>query len=294
MGLLICGARAEAQTLDDGLTIRRREFRLGMEYGHDAWDKYWEGALKRENGNIGTLTTQSVTATAIYGVTDRLTLLAALPYVRTEASQGVLHGMKGRQDLTMAAKFRLVSTTLSTRARLSALVVAGAGMPTSDYTPDFLPLSIGSASRRALTRVALHLQDRSGFFVDGSVGRTWRSKVTLDRPAYFTNGQLFLSNEVEMPGVSDYMLSAGLQRGRLCIPIGISEQRTLGGGDIRRQDMPFVSNRMNFTRMHARVMYTLPTAVPLIVHVGAIETLRGRNVGQSTTIVGGMTYVVGR
>ena len=27
----------------------------------------------------------------------------------------------------------------------------------------------------------------------------------------------------------------------------LSQQQTLGGGDIRRQDMPFVSNRMNFS-----------------------------------------------
>jgi hypothetical protein len=97
-----------------------------------------------------------------------------------------------------------------------------------------------------------------------------------------------------MPDVSDYVVSAGYQKGRLCIPIGIAEQRTLGGSDIRRQDMPFVSNRMNFTRLQARVMYTLPTTIPLIVHAGAMQIVRGRNVGQSTTFMGGMTYVVGR
>jgi hypothetical protein len=33
------------------------------------------------------------------------------------------------------------------------------------------------------------------------------------------------------------------------VPITFSQQTTLGGGDIRRQDMPFVSNRMNLSRI---------------------------------------------
>jgi hypothetical protein len=89
------------------------------------------------------------------------------------------------------------------------------------------------------------------------------------------------------------MASVGFQDARWCIPIGFGGQRTLGGGDIRRQDMPFVSNRMNFTRTHAAVMYTLPAPLSLILGVGAARTLSGRNVGRSTTLSFGVTHVVG-
>ena len=58
-----------------------------------------------------------------------------------------------------------------------------------------------------------------------------------------------------MPDVFDYTLSAGYLKGGLQVPISFSQQTTLGGGDIRRQDMPFVSNRMNFSRLDAVVMY---------------------------------------
>lgn len=294
LALLAGASPLTAQSLEDGLMLKRRELRVGVEYGNDAWDRYWEGTLKRSNDNIGSITTRTLTGSATYGLTSRVTLIASLPYVWTRASLGVLQGMEGRQDLTIAAKLRVLQTTVGTRGTLGAVITAGAGLPTSDYTPDFLPLSIGSASRRAIARAALHLRDRSGFFVDGSYGHAWRSNVTLDRPAYYTDGQLVLSDEVAMPDVSDYMLSAGYSKGPWCIPVGFSSQRTLGGGDIRRQDMPFVSNKMDFTRMHARVMYTLPTATPLIVSAGAMRTLSGRNVGQSTTIVGGVTYVFAR
>jgi hypothetical protein len=288
--LAVAGAApAAAQTLDDGLMVPRRQLRTTIEYGHERWDEYWEGTLERDNENIGTLTTRSVTWMGAYGVTDRVSLIATLPYIWNEASRGVLHEMRGSQDFTLAAKARLLRTPVRGRARLDATTLVAVGAPTSDYTPDFLPLSIGLGSRRAVLRGALHLQDRSGLFVDGSAGHTWRSTVHLDRPAYYTDGELVLSDEVAMPDVADYGVAFGYQRGRLCLPVGLAVQRTLGGGDIRRQDMPFVSNRMDFTRVQARVMYTLPGVSGIIVHLGGMRTLSGRNVGRSSAISAGVT-----
>ena len=283
---------AAGQTLEDGLLVAARQLRTTVAYGHDAWDQYWEGGLRRRNENIGTLTTQSVAWTGAYGVTDRLTVVATLPYVWTSASEGVLRGMRGSQDLTVAAKYRLLQSPVAGRATLRAIAVVGAGVPTSDYTPDFLPLSIGLASRRVLARATVHVQDRAGWFVDASAGRAWRSNVRLDRPAYYTDGRLVHSDEVDMPDVADYVASVGYQRGRLCLPVGVSVQRTLGGGDIRRQDMPFVSNRMDFTRAHVMAMYTLPVPSSVTIGLGAMRTLSGRNVGQSTTLMGGITHAL--
>src|SRR5438445_21043 len=228
-------ASARAQTIDDGLLMPSGVLGTGSFYAHESWSQYWEGTLKRDNGNIGTLTTQSVTWVAGYGVTDRLSVMALLPYVWTRASQGTLQGMHGVQDFTLAAKYRLLSTPFTERGTLHAMVVGAAGIPASNYVPDFLPLSIGLASRRFSGRFTLNFQAYAGWFVTGSAAYTWRTKVTLDRPAYYTNGQLYLSNQVAMPNVVDYTVTAGYEHGRLCIPISLSQQRTEGGGDIRRQ-----------------------------------------------------------
>jgi hypothetical protein len=281
-----------AQTLEDAEMLNRREMHATVMYGNDSWSEYWEGSLKRTNGNVGTVTTRNVTVSAGYGVTSKLTVIAALPYVWTEASQGVLSGMEGRQDLTLMAKYRVANPLIAGRARLKLLAVAGVGVPTSDYTPDFLPMSIGMQSKRLITRGAAHLQDRTGWFVDGYAERMWRANVTLDRSAYYTNGQYFETNEVAMPDVAMYRGTLGWQRGRWCIPVGFTSQRTLGGGDIRRQDMPFVSNRMNYTMGHAEVMYFLPGVSGLRLDLGAARTLNGRNVGQSTSFMTGFTYAL--
>lgn len=277
----LCAASLRAQTVEDGLLMSRGALGTGVLYAHEGWSEYWEGTLKRDNGNIGTVTTQSVTWVASYGVTDRLSVMAMLPYVWTHATQGPLHGMHGLQDVTLAAKYQLLSTPLTGRGTLRVLVVGVGGIPASNYVPDFLPLSIGLASRRFSGRFTLNFQADRGWFLTGSTAYTWRTKVTLDRPAYYTNGQLYLSNEVAMPNVFDYTLTAGYQRGRFCIPVSLSQQRTLGGGDIRRQDMPFVSNRMNFVKLDGLVMYRG-------IRLGVSRIVTGRNVGQATTVTGGL------
>ena len=289
MLLLASGvSSAAAQSTDDGLILPKGALSAGVVYSHDSWDHYWEGTLKRTNGNIGTLTQQSVTGIAGYGITDRLSVMAAVPYVQTHASQGVLHDLSGVQDLTVVAKLKLLSTNLANRGAFNAFVVGTAAVPVSDYTPDFYPLSIGTGGGRASGRVTLSFKSESAWFVDASSGYTFCSNVKLNRSSYYTDGQLYLTNEVSMPNVVDYTLTAGLSQGRWRIPVSLVQQRTLGGGDIRRQDMPFVSNRMDFLRLAGGVMYALPKNVS--IRVGAARVLNGRNVGQSTTLTSGVFY----
>jgi len=216
--------------------------------------------------------------------------VATLPYIRTHASQGVLHDLKGFQDLSITAKFRLLGTGPTSHGAFNAFIAGRAAMPVGDYTPDFYPLSIGTAGRRASGHLTLDFQSNSVWFANASAAYMWCSNVRLNRNAYYTDGQLYLTNEVVMPNVLDYTLSAGFNRGNWRIPFTLVQQRTLGGGDIRRQDMPFVSNRMDFVRLGGGVMYGLPKN--LSVQLGAAHVLSGRNVGQSTTFTSGLMYAL--
>src|SRR5688572_5352367 len=288
MLLLLSISPAAAQSIDDGLMMPKGTLSLGVLYAHDSWDEYWEGPLKRTNGNIGTLSAQSVTGMVGYGLADRLSVMASLPYVKTHASQGVLHDESGFQDITIAAKLRLAGARSETRGALGLFVVGTGAVPVSDYTPDFYPLSIGTGGGRASVRVTVSYKSPSLWFVNASSAYTFCSNVKLNRSSYYTDGRLYLTNEVAMPNVIDYTLTTGLDRGRLRIPVSLVQQRTLGGGDIRRQDMPFVSNRMNFTRVDGSVMYALPGNFS--ARLGAARVIGGRNVGQSTTFTTGVSY----
>ncbi len=288
--VLLAATSLRAQTFEDGVLMPGKALCTGFLYTHESWDEYWEGTLKRDNGNIGTLTTQSVAWFGAYGITDRLNVIAMVPYVWTEASQGVLKGQSGFQDVTVAAKFRLLQTDFTSRGSLSASVVGSRGAPTTDYTPDFYPMSIGSQSTRGAVRSILNFGTPEGFFLTGSAAYTWRGNVALDRVSYFTDGQMYLSDEVAMPDVFDYTVSAGYRKGPINVPITYAQQYTLGGGDIRRQDMPFVSNKMNLSRLEAVVMYALPMVKKMQVRLAANRVLTGRNVGQSTAFTAGLLY----
>ena len=287
LGMLLLAAPCpvSAQTIDDGLMVAPKALFTGVLYGHDSWSEYWEGTLKRENGNVGDVSTNAVVWMGNYGLTSRINLIAMLPYLSTSASAGTLHGQTGVQDLTLAAKGRVFTT-----GGLDAFAVVSYGFPVTDYTPDLLPLSIGLHTERFSTRLTTQYRFGPGLFADATGAYTWRGNVTLDRSAYYTNGQLFLTDEVEMPDVFDYTLRAGFMNRSWMIPVSFYQQTTRGGADIRRQDMPFVSNKMDFSRLEAMVMYTLPRPADLAVRASVTRTLTGRNVGDSTAFGAGLMY----
>ena len=284
----------EAQTIDDGVMIPRHTLFTGDVYSHDAWDHYWETHLNRVNGNLGTVTTQTNTFSANYGITNHLDFIALVPYVWTNASEGVLSGMQGFQDITLAAKYNFFERPFTKHGTLRAIGVVSGSIPLTNYEPDFQPLSIGNQSKRIAAHLTLNYQTHRGWFGNATSSYTWRHDVTIDTPYYYTNGQLFLTNDVSMPEVFDYIVSGGYYKHGLMAYGFMEQQRTQGGGDIRRQDVPFISNHVNFSRVGALVMYPLP--IPKL-HNLAVEfaygyIFDGRNVGQSTTYTTALMYTV--
>jgi len=282
---------AKAQTFTDGLMMNKKDLCTGFIYSNDSWKNYWEGSLKRDNGNIGTLNTKSVAWMGAYGISDKINVIAMVPYVWTHASKGTLHDLSGLQDLTVGAKYNFFKKAIGT-SELSTFVVGSFSTPLSDYTPDYLPLSIGLAAKKLSGRFTTHYKFATGWYATGNIGYTWRSNITLDRPAYYTDGQLTMSDEVWMPNVFDYSFNVGYLKSGLQAFVGYTQQNTLGGGDIRRQDMPFASNRMNFSKVDVTVKYFIPKINSLAVWAGIGYTLTGRNVGQSTYYMGGLLYTL--
>jgi len=294
--LIIFAAHANlrAQTIEDGIMLSKDVLCSGALYTHDAWDHYWEGNYNRTNGNMGTVTTQTMDFSANYGVFNRLNVIGTVPLIWTDASQGVLHGQTGFQDLTLAVKYELIRRPLKDFGTVHFIPVISGSIPITGYEPDFQPMSIGLHSKTLTPRATLNFQGLGGVYINGSAGYVLRSNVTLDRNYYYTNGQLYLSNEVAMPNQFVYVVSAGLRRHDWMLVGSFSQQQTRGGGDIRPQDLPFVSNRMNFSK--AGVSAVIPVPLPLLHGLQYwfmySNTFDGRNVGQSSTYVSGLMYQV--
>jgi hypothetical protein len=281
----------QAQTLTDGLMMGKNKLCTGLMYSNDQWTDYWEGELKRDNGNIGTVTTQTLTWVGNYGITDKINVIAMVPYVKTEPSQGTLHSMEGLQDLSVGVKYNFFVKKFE-KSAFNVFGVLNFSTPLSDYTPDFFPLSLGTQTTNLTYRLTTHYKIGKGWFANASAGYTWRSNTTLDRPSYYDGTGFYNSDEVKMPNVFDLFASVGYHKGALQAEVNYMLQNTLGGGDIRRQDMPFVSNKMNYSKLGLLVMYYLPRPKNLAVRGAAMTTVSGRNVGQSTTLMGGLLYTL--
>jgi hypothetical protein len=282
---------ASAQTLNDGLLMKKNDLCTGFMYSHDQWTDYWEGERKRDNENIGKITTQTITWIGVYGITDRINVLAMVPYVKTKPSQGTLTGMEGIQDLSLGVKYNFFRKDFE-KSLFKTFGVINFSTPLTNYTADFLPMSIGMESKNISYRLTTWYRHEIGLFVNASAGYTWRSNVKIDRPTYYTGTELYNTNEVKMPNVFDLFVSLGYQKGPLQAELCYAQQNTLGGADIRPQDMPFVSNRMNFSKVSGLVMYYLPKPQGLALRGSVINTVAGRNVGKSTTLMAGILYTI--
>jgi hypothetical protein len=280
---------SEAQTDTDGMMMTKNNFCSGLLYSHSSWKDYWEGTFKRDNENLGTVSTQMIGLMGTYGVTDKLNVIFSIPYVITKASEGTLKGLKGVQDLALMVKWMPIKSKIG-KADFSVYGVGGFSFPTTNYVADYLPLSIGLHSKNLSFRGMADYQ-LGKFFVTASGAYIHRSNVKIDRTSYYTT-EMHYTNEVKMPDAANFNFRTGYRSHSLVAEIVVDNWTTLGGFDIRKNDMPFPSNEMNATKAGLGLKYTVYKLPGLSLMAGGNYVVAGRNVGQATTVYGGAFYVL--
>jgi hypothetical protein len=277
-----------AQTDEDAIMMTKENFCVGGVYSYSSWNNYWEGTFKRNNQNLGTVSTQMFGLMGTYGVSRKFNVLASAPYIETHATAGTLHGMHGIQDLSVWLKW-LASEQHIGSGTLSVYALGGASIPLTNYIADFLPLSIGLQSKTLSGRLLVDYQT-GNYFATASGTYTWRSNITIDQNSYYTTEEIN-SNQVEMPDFWSFNFRTGYRSDRLIAEVVLSNMTTIGGFDIRKNDMPFPSNKMNSTMLGADFKYTFKAVSGLSLVGGGMYTIAGRNVGQATGFDAGVFYV---
>jgi hypothetical protein len=168
--------------------------------------------------------------------------------------------------------------------------LGGFSVPLSNYYPDFLPLSIGLHSKTLSARLMADYQ-LGNFFATAAGTYTWRHNITIGRNSYYTTQEI-LSDEVEMPNMTAFNFRTGYRSDYLIAEALFSQMNNIGGFDIRRNDMPFPSNKMNSTNIGINIKWTMKKTQGLSFVGGGNYVVAGRNVGQSTTINGGVFYIL--
>jgi hypothetical protein len=279
----------QAQTDADAIMMTKNNFCVGGMYGFSSWKDYWEGTLKRNNENLGTVTMQSMAIMGNYGIKDNLNVLFGLPYIKTKASAGQLKGQKGIQDISLWIKWMPFEKEVGP-GTLSLYIIGGYSMPVSDYVADFLPMSIGLRSKNISLRGMVDYQVGSWFAtLSGTYVR--RSNVTIDRTAYFTT-EMHYTNQVKMPDATMWQLRTGYRNGGWIAEALLDNWTTRGGFDITRNNMPFLSNRMNATRAGINLKYENGIIDGLSLIGGGNYTLAGRNTGKTFSVNAGIFYIL--
>lgn len=277
---------ATAQSPTDGIMMQARQTCFGLDFTQDSWQQYWEGTLLRENGNLGTVTRQTLAISANYGLSPRINLIARLPWVSVKASQGQSAPSEGLQDWGFWLKAKIWQS-----GQWAFTGVAGATGPASRYAIDYMPLNLGLGAYEGTLRGILQYHGKKGFYAWAHSGIHLRSNVRIERNYYYTT-QAYYTNLVNMPNAVTWGTSIGQwwKKGALRTELNAEGLNTLGGHDIRRQDSPFPSNRMNALRVGGLVQYFHPTLPNFGLIIGYTRTLQGRNFGQSTILSTGLQY----
>jgi len=252
-------------------------------YGNSSWTSYWENGLKRDNPNIGRLTTQSATAMIAYGITRDFNVMAMIPYVKTDASQGNLLGQQGLQDASIFVKAKT-----KTYHGLTAHGVLGFSIPVTNYVPDFMPMSIGLGAKTLVVRGILSYALPKHLYVNSSIAYQARSQVKVDRDAYLAGSKLYQTNQVAVPDAFDAALRLGYLKKDNQLEVFAEHFSCTKGDDIRRNDMPFLTNDMTMTTVGMYGKYQ-PKSIGVNARVAYV--VDDQNVGQSTTVSIGLLYL---
>ncbi len=269
-----------SQMPNDAIYMPKGSICIAPNVSTTQWKQYWEGNLLRENLNLGVHTTQSVGVMVAYGITPKLNIIASLPYIKTQVSAGNLMGQQGLQDLAATLKYNIFenkSISINTALSLST--------PISKYVAEFLPMSIGMQSKTAAPRLIVRYKLANGIYAQGSASYIMRAKVQIDRDSYFANSKIYTSNQVAIPNASEFKMSLGVLKSKWQLESFVENFTCVSGDNIRRNDMPFLSNKMNATMLGGYFKFQ-PKKVG--INLRSASTVNGKNTGKSVNFAAGL------
>ncbi len=233
-----------AQMPHDAIYMPKNTACLAVSYGNSSWKQYWENTLLRENLNMGKHTTQNVMPMLAVGVSDKLNVIVGVPYITTKTNAGNLMGQKGLQDFSAWVKYKFV-----VKDGLALHAAIGASLPVSNYVTEFLPMSIGLGAKSATGRFIASYYHKSGAYFTGSASYIFRSTVKIDKDGYQAYNKVYNTDIVAVPNATDARAAIGYSKKAIVTELFAERFTCIGGDNIRRNDMPFITNNMQSTSL---------------------------------------------
>lgn len=247
-----------APALDlNGFLAAAGEGAAALSYSTESYDEFWAGDQKTSAPPLGEVETTSVSLWLRWGFTDRLSVVANLPYVDADTNGPAGLHDSGIGDLEALGLFRVLETS-SGGARHRLVAGVGVRTPVHNYVAD-APVSLGDGSTDLLLRLVYQLEVGS-FYLSQQVGFDSRGEGVPDTFPLFTE--------------------VGYTVGRVTGSASYSRLFADGGSDIGDPGFTFPGNQEEYSRLGAKVYGRFTE------HFGGslagFSTLDGRNSGDTT------------
>lgn len=254
-----------ASALDlNGFLALAGEGSAALSYSTESYDEFWRGDTKVPNPPpLGKVETVSVSLWLRYGFTDRLSVVANVPYVDVDSDGTMGFEDDGLADVEALALFSVLDRSGS-GARHRLIVGAGVRTPTSNYVAD-APVSLGDGSTDLLLRLVYQIQ-AGGFYASQQIG--------------------FDSRQDDVPDNFPLYTEAGYTWGRLTGSLFYSRLFADGGTDIGEAGFTFPSNEEEYSRTGGKLYARFTDSFG--GSVSAFTTLDGRNTGATTGVSAGL------
>jgi hypothetical protein len=228
----------------------------------EGYDEFWMGRTKVADPGLGRVRTNSTTFFMQFGLTERATLVANLPYVNTRGDGQAGFAESGLQDIAALLKVRVAG--FGSRTRSSFVLAGGVRTIASNYEAN-KPVAVGDGTADGLLRI-VHLLQAGPFY--------WSQQVGLDlRGGEAPNG---------FPVYSE----VGWSLGQATLSLLYTGYWADGGSDIGDAGFTFPSNKDETQRVGVKAYVRLSETWGVVGH--GFTTLSGRNSGDASGVGAGL------
>ena len=287
-------AEVSAQTPSDAIMMNQKQSCIALIYDFRTWDQYWEGTELRSNATVATFKRHTIMPMIAIGLHDRLNLIVMTPWVKTASTQpngGKFEGSKGFQDLSLSLKGEFLKKEMGDNL-LELFATVGYSTPMTNYLSDYRPYSIGAGTNEWSFRGIGQYKMGNGLYFRGNVSYLLRGTTDAERDYYYNNGS-FYTTTMDVPSAWYYHAGIGVRLfdNSLKVEVLYEGQTSTSGDDIRAYNAPQPTNKVDFTMIGANAQYYFKNIKGLGLLVNYGQMLSGRNVGKSTILSGGITYL---
>jgi len=286
--ILISAMTVSAQGIVDGFFDKQGDLKITTSYTRTSFDELYVGEDKVGPVPVHNQINQNIYSLySTYGVTDRLTVIAKVPYISAEGEGGPdpVNGQteqKDFQDISLYGKYKLNSSSFS-GGKVDFLTALGFNIPTG-YEPNGL-LSLGSGAFTTDLHLGAQLNIDGGFFTSFVGGYSFRGEANNE----FGNGD---GSDFDVPNAFLATGKVGFSSAKIYVEAWVDYQQSSDGIDIGSEGFGgrFPLTEVNYTRLGSSVYVPVTSLIGVSAGYGTV--VDGRNLGDSNFYNVGVTFKI--